>query len=138
LYYKTDQSKTNAHLTPTKGLYHPKDFDAVRMVVGKESYFVPTAQLPTNKDGFIKKLEGANYTKRKRQGNHVCRFHSYKLPTFNQIDMKTICEIVRKVDEDETDPLLQSDFIMFTPTLETPPAFVTFEEIQVIMDSAGW
>ena len=52
--------------------------------------------------------------------------------------METICEIVRKVDDEKMDPLLPSDFIMFTPTLETPPAFVTFEEIQVIMDSAGW
>ena len=52
--------------------------------------------------------------------------------------MKTICEIVRKVDEDKMNPLLPRDFIMFTPTLETPPAIVTFDEIQVIMDNAGW
>ena len=53
----TDQSKTNADLKPTRGLYHRKDFDAVRMVVGNESYFVPTAQLPTDEDGFIEKLK---------------------------------------------------------------------------------
>ena len=101
------------------------------MVVGNESYFVPTAQLPTDEDGFIKKL------KVKKVGGSDRRFDAYKLPTFNQIHMETICEIVRKVD-DTMDPLLPSDFIMFTPTLETPPAFVTFEEIQVIMNSAGW
>ena len=134
-----DQSKTNADLSPAKGLYHREDFDVVRMVVGNESYFVPTAQLRTKNDGFIKKLCGVNDSKRKREKKHVCRFHSsYKLPTFNQIHMKTICEIVRKVDEDKTDPLLASDFIMFRPKQETPPAVVTFEEIQVIMDSAGW
>ena len=52
--------------------------------------------------------------------------------------MKTICEIVRKEDEDKMNPLLPSDFIMFPPKQETPPAWVTFEEINVIMDNAGW
>ena len=52
--------------------------------------------------------------------------------------METICEIVRKVDEDKTNPLLPRDFLLFPPKQETPPAWVTFEEINVIMDNAGW
>ena len=135
----TDQSKTNISLKPQKGLYHQEDFDAVRMVVGTESYFVPTAQLRTNKDGFINNLNGHNCENATRRVDHVCRFHSsYKLPTFNQIQMETICEIVRKVDEDKTNPLLPRDFLLFPPKQETPPAWVTFEEINVIMDNAGW
>jgi len=132
----TDQSKTNADLRPNRGLYHRNDFDAVRMVVGNESYFVPTAQLSTNKDGFIKKLEGTNNPERKRQGiNHVCRFHLYRLTTRNKIDMKTICEIVRKENEDKTNPLLPSDFISFEPRQEIPPEVVTKDNIQDMIDS---
>ena len=91
-----------------------------------------------NQDGFIKSVHGENSRASKRQTAHVCHFSLYKLATFNQIHMKTICEIVRKEDEDKMNPLLPSDFIMFPPKQETPPPFVTFEEINVIMDNAGW
>ena len=105
------------------------------MVVGNDSYFVPTSQLPTNQEGFIiKKVLGENSRVSKNKSAHVCRFSLYKLATFNQIDMKTICEIVRKEDEDQMNPLLPSDFILFPPKQETPPAFVTYNEIQIIMD----
>ena len=124
-----DQSKTNADLIPSSGLYKPEDFDVVRMVVGNDSYFVPTSQLPTNKDSFIKKVRGQNSRKSKRESAHVCHFSSsYKLTIRNKIEMPIICEIVGV--EDKTNPLLPSDFISFEPRQEIPPAVVTYDNIQ--------